>query len=51
MGAILGPSAGGLLISLGISSQHIVLLSCIPLAIVAIVLLVSQRLAGKKQRA
>ena len=51
MGAILGPSAGGLLISLGISSQHIVLLSCIPLAIVAIVLLVSQRLAGRKQRA
>ena len=47
MGAILGPSAGGLLISLGISSQHIVLLSCIPLAFVAIVLLVSQRLAAK----
>jgi len=47
VGAIMGPSAGGILISLGISAQHIVLLSCIPLSIVAIVLVISQILAGK----
>jgi AAHS family 4-hydroxybenzoate transporter-like MFS transporter len=47
VGAIMGPSAGGILISLGISAQHIVLLSCIPLSIVAVVLLISQMLAGK----
>jgi AAHS family 4-hydroxybenzoate transporter-like MFS transporter len=50
VGAIMGPSAGGILISLGISAQHIVLLSCIPLSIVAIVLLISQmRIAGKSK--
>ena len=47
MGAIIGPSAGGILISLGISAQHIVLLSCVPLFIVAIALLISQMLAAK----
>ena len=45
----MGPSVGGILISLGISAQHIVLLTCIPLSIVAIVLLISQmRMAGKR---
>ena len=49
VGAIMGPSVGGILISLGISAQHIVLLTCIPLSIVAIVLLISQmRMAGKR---
>ncbi|MFM0184070.1 MFS transporter [Paraburkholderia nemoris] len=50
VGSIMGPSAGGILISLGISAQHIVLLSCIPLSIVAIVMLISQmRTSGKNK--
>jgi len=49
VGAIMGPSVGGVLISLGTSAQRIVLLTCIPLSIVAIVLLISQmRMAGKR---
>jgi len=49
VGAIMGPFVGGILISLGSSAQHIVLLTCIPLSIVAIVLLISQtRMAGKR---
>ncbi|AUT65476.1 MFS transporter [Paraburkholderia terrae] len=40
-GAIIGPSLGGFLISLGMSAQRIVLLSCVPLTIVAIVLIFS----------
>lgn len=51
VGAIMGPSAGGILISLGMSAQHIVLLSCIPLSIVAIVLVVSQMRVAVKRKA
>ncbi|MFM0088858.1 MFS transporter [Paraburkholderia sediminicola] len=51
LGAIIGPSAGGILIALGISAQHIVLLSCIPLSIVAIVLLISQMWTAGKRKA
>jgi AAHS family 4-hydroxybenzoate transporter-like MFS transporter len=50
VGSIMGPSAGGILISLGISAQHIVLLSCIPLSIVAVVVMISQmRTSGKSK--
>ena len=49
VGAIMGPSAGGFLISVGISAQRIVLLSFIPLAIVAIVLLISQMRMARKR--
>jgi AAHS family 4-hydroxybenzoate transporter-like MFS transporter len=50
VGSIMGPSAGGILISLGISAQHIVLLSCIPLSIVAVVVMISQmRTSGKNK--
>ncbi|MBK3812854.1 aromatic acid/H+ symport family MFS transporter [Paraburkholderia aspalathi] len=47
VGAIMGPSAGGILISFGVSSQHVVLLSCIPLCVVAFVLSISRKLARK----
>ncbi|WP_084169638.1 MFS transporter [Paraburkholderia ferrariae] len=51
LGAILGPSVGGLLISLGFSTQRIVLISCIPFAVVEIVLLASQMCSSAKERA
>ncbi|KXV05328.1 hypothetical protein CR51_12760 [Caballeronia megalochromosomata] len=51
VGSIMGPSAGGILILLGISAQHVVLLSCIPLSIVAVVMVISQVTASGKNKA
>lgn len=51
VGSIAGPSVGGILVSFGISAQHIVLTTCIPLSIVAIVMMISHMRATGKTKA
>ena len=50
IGAIVGPAAGGLLLSFGLQAKHIVLLACVPIALVILLLAIFDKKQRKSER-